>query len=135
MTSKLTINDDTAGISAADEAVGVSTELLAMIEERATAVETAKRDYEAHSIAQQQDHQAKLLADREALAEREKEGARRQQEQLAARVAEYDEALAELSDQRAHRGGGVLENAEGVAGGAQIYGECFNRVQCGNPPG
>ena len=31
MTSKLTINDDTAGISAADEAVGVSTELLAMI--------------------------------------------------------------------------------------------------------
>ena len=30
--------------------------------------------------------------------EREKEGARRQQEQLAARVAEYDEALAELRE-------------------------------------
>ena len=64
--------------SNAEEAIEkLKAELLAMIEERATAVETAKRDYEAHSIAQQQDHQAKLLADPEALAEREKEGARR----------------------------------------------------------
>ena len=101
--------------SAYNEAIEkLKAELLAMIEERATAVETAKRDYEAHSIAQQQDHQAKLLADREALAEREKEGARRQQEQLAARVAEYDEALAELRERTVASLQSEQQRAEGV---------------------